>query len=441
MDKIPLAVLPSLRRPLRPECAPDPLRDLLAAHIAATMVCFLDPDRISALAQDLRVVQRERVHDAGLVVCSLVLSAFARSTDTQGRFLDAQLTYRGLGGPDSTPRSFRNMARKLLPVLQEMLKRCLRKLADMASHPVLRGRLERFADVIIPDGCAFKLANALSGVYKGTGQPAELKLHAVYSLRARSVTRVDASAGSVHDSDGFWPERWESGALYIWDLGYNCYERFIDAAEAGAIPLQRLKAGANPVVVASYGKTGNRREVRDEHGNHLRLNEACQFGYVHRQQVLDLDVIVEDDRHRTRQARLVCVPCNGEDRYYLTELPRSIFTPYDVAELYRLRWEIELFFRDWKGAHRLDEVRRLSNPTSLMLAVTASLLAAALSNEIATGLEDIAAEYARQHAPAAFAAFPPCAAREAADREHRRSLIIAAATRRAQQRAGCERLG
>jgi hypothetical protein len=76
-----------------------------------------------------------------------------------------------------------------------------------------------------------------------------------------------------------------------------------------------------------------------------------------------------------------------------------------------------------------------------MLAVTASLLAAALSNEIATGLEDIAAEYARQHAPAAFAAFPPCAAREAADREHRRSLIIAAATRRAQQRAGCERLG
>jgi len=45
-------------------------------------------------------------------------------------------------------------------------------------------------------------------------------------------------------------------ALYIWDLGYVSTERFLDAVQAGAHVLQRLKSGCNPVVLASYGKTG-----------------------------------------------------------------------------------------------------------------------------------------------------------------------------------------
>jgi hypothetical protein len=39
----------------------------------------------------------------------------------------------------------------------------------------------RHIDVLIPDGCAFKVARALSGLHPGTGTAAELKLHAVYS--------------------------------------------------------------------------------------------------------------------------------------------------------------------------------------------------------------------------------------------------------------------
>jgi len=60
--------------------------------------------------------------------------------------------------------------------------------------------------------------------------------------------------------------------------------------------------------------------------------------------VLDLDVQVTDNKRRTVAARVVCMPFGGEDRYYLTTLPRAIFTPHDVAELYRIRWEVELFF-------------------------------------------------------------------------------------------------
>lgn len=390
-----LAVVPRLHRSLRAEVAPDPLRDRLARHVESSVLSLLDPDRIEAIAEDMRIVERHRVHHAGLVVSAFVLSAFERSTDTEGRLLDARLTYQALGGPDSCRTSFKNMARKLVPVMRELMRR---RLADLVreEHPELRGRLKSFSDVIIPDGCAFKLAGALSGIHPGTGQPAELKLHAVYSVRQSGPISVEQSPGSTHDSERFWPKRWNRGALYIWDLGYNSHERFIDAVEAGAVVLQRLKDGANPIALASYGKTGHRRELRSSDGSAVRLEEACQFELVHHQPVLDLDVLIEDASARKVVARVVCVPCSGEDHYYLTALPRELFTPHDIAEMYRVRWEVELLFRNWKGAVRLDQVRQLSNPRSLELAVTSSMLAALLARNISIGLERLAADEAAQ---------------------------------------------
>lgn len=404
--RMDLALVPPLHRPLRPEGSPDPLRDRLAQHVERSVLDMLDPDRIEALAEDMRIIERKRVHHAGLLVCALVLSAFERSTDTAGRLLDARITYTLLGGPESGKTSFRKMAHKLLPVQRKLLKRQLRRLADEAGSSELGGRLSTLADVLIPDGCAFKLARALSGVYSGTGTDAELKIHAVYSVKAGACVKEHRTAGSVHDSDGFWPATWMSGALYLWDLGYQNNERFIEATKAGAYVLQRLKDRANPVVLASYGETGARRALAHEDGTPVRLDEACEAGLVHHKPVLDLDIEIAAQR-QTVVARVVCVPHQGDDFYYLTTLPREVFSAHDIAELYRMRWEVELLFRNWKGAMRLDEVRRLSHPQSLDVAVTSSLLAAVLGRDIHTGLEHLAQKEAAQRAVAATAAFSP----------------------------------
>ena len=389
-----LAIVPRLRYPQRPEVSENPLESLLGPHVEDVARRYLDPDRVEALAEDMRIVQRHRVHHAGLVAVAFVASAFEGGTDTEGRILDAWQTYQSLGGTPSSETSFRRMAHKMVPVLNRLLRRRLRELSK-AAHPELRGRLESFADVLVPDGCAFKLAAALSGAYPGTGQPAELKLHAVYSVRASAVVSAQTTAGSVHDSEGFAPT-WAPGALYIWDLGFNSYERFIDARLAGAHVLQRLKEGANPIARASYGPTGHRRELSGADGKPLSLNDACAFGFVHRQSVLDLDVELRDDQGRTTIARVVCVPFGGEDRYYLTSLPRDVFSAHDVAELYRLRWEVELFFRNWKGGVRLDQVRRLSHPASLELTITASMLAALLARDISTRLDELSEHESRR---------------------------------------------
>jgi hypothetical protein len=390
-----LAIVPPLRRSLRSERGPDPLQEKLARHVEQSVVTMLDPDRIEALAEDMRLVERKRVHHAGLVVCAFVLSAFERSTDTEGRLLDARMTYEQLGGPRSGKTSFRNMAHKLLPVARELVRRRLRALGRDSSKEEMRGRLVSFADVLIPDSCAFKLARALSGLYPGVGNEAELKLHAVYSVKAGASLEDGRTGSTEADTEIFWPTTWITGALYVWDLGYQHNARFIEATESGAYVLQRLKELSNPVVAASYGPAGERIDVLHDDGSPVRIDEACEFGYVHKQEVLDLDVEIEDrTTHRKVTARVVCVPYDGEDRYYLTTLSRAIFSPHDIAEMYRMRWEVELLFRQWRGAARMDELRRLSNPKSLDLAVTSSLLAALLGRDIHSELEHLA----RQHA-------------------------------------------
>jgi hypothetical protein len=259
----------------------------------------------------------------------------------------------------------------------------------------MRGRLASFADVLIPDSCAFKLARALSGLYPGVGNEAELKLHAVYSVKAGASLEDRRTASTKADTEVFWPATWVAGALYLWDLGYQQNARFIEATESGAYVLQRLKELSNPVVVASYGSAGERLAVLHDDGSPVRIEEACAFGYVHKQEVLDLDVEIEDRKtHRKVAARVVCVPYDGEDRYYLTTLSRAIFSTYDIAEMYRMRWEVELLFRQWRGAARMDELRRLSNPKSLDLAVTSSLLAALLGRDIHVELERLARQRA-----------------------------------------------
>ena len=398
----------------RSELAVDPLRDRLAKVVEESALSLLDPRVIQAMAEDLGAVKLRRVHHLGLLVTSLVLSALERQTDTSGRWLDAQQVYKELGGPHAGKTSFRNRTRQSVAVLQEMLDRQMKRLGEEADNSELRGRLASFANVIIPDGCAFKLASVLSGYYPGTGNPAELKLHAVYCVKTGMAT-VHETAGRVHDNNGFAPAKWEQGALYIWDLGYNDNERFIDAVKAGAIPLQRLKSSANPIVLAWYDEKG-RHPVAYPDGRPMRLNEATQFA-VPATGAFDLDVELHDVTNRSIVARVVCIPYGKEigqeqDRYYLTTLPRDLFTVFDVAEIYRLRWEVELFFRNWHGALRMDDVHRLSHPVSVKVHVLSSLLAATLARDIHAGLSKLSIERPEPEATpepdrAAPGAFPP----------------------------------
>jgi hypothetical protein len=395
------------------------LEQAAAARVAAALserfAWFLNPVRILALAEDLRVVQRLRALHLGGVVVSVILSALSRTSDAEGRVRDAFALYRQIH-PDVvvSHEGFRRAVGRAADVLAPMLFAWLESLARTEAWAPLRGRLAFFRDVRITDSTSFKLLRALAGGLPGAGSAAALKLHAVYSLRADGPVSVEATAGHEHDSPHFNPV-WMPGALYLWDLGYNDYPRAVRAHLAGAFFAQRLKNKANPRVLAWHDPAGRRHPVaRGERGALPDLESVLSGATeIPREGVLDLEVVLSGESVEgspcAARVRVVCVPTDGTDRYYLTNLPREHFTPYDVAELYAARWEIELILKDWQGGCRLDEVARLRDLDTLRAVIYGGLLAHLLARELARAAADPLPTPPPLPASdlAALAAFPP----------------------------------
>ena len=79
----------------------------------------------------------------------------------------------------------------------------------------------------------------------------------------------------------------------------------------------------------------------------------------------ELQVCWQLKGRKTFRARLIAFWDKAEQRYtwLVTNLPRDGFTVAQVSDAYRLRWQIELLFKEWKSyanLHRFDPVSQRS---------------------------------------------------------------------------------
>jgi hypothetical protein len=71
-------------------------------------------------------------------------------------------------------------------------------------------------------------------------------------------------------------------------------------------------------------------------------------------------------------------PERKDCHWYVTSLAPENFSPEEIGQIYRLRWQIELLFKTWKSLCRLDQVPSEKEEVVLCL-VYASLCAALLA--------------------------------------------------------------
>ena len=136
-----------------------------------------------------------------------------------------------------------------------------------------------------------------------------------------------------------------NGDLLLADRGYftRDYLREVDAA--GGSYVVRGNTSLNPVVQAGYGAGG--RVLRGVRGKKL--------GEVRKKGLLDFDVVWGQGEKAFR-TRLIASwnRSKGQYRYLVTNLPRDRYTPEAVDQAYRLRWQIELLFKEWKSYANLQ---------------------------------------------------------------------------------------
>jgi hypothetical protein len=157
---------------------------------------------------------------------------------------------------------------------------------------------------------------------------AAVKLHTLLDLRGAIPTFVHISDGKLHDVNVLDLLLPEPGAFYVMDRGYVDFERLYALHQAGSFFVTRAK---------SNFKFRRMYSQRVDHSTGL----ICD-------QLVELTVFYSHQGYPERLRRIRYCDPDGRRLVFLTNhLSLSALT---VCDLYRSRWQVELFFK-WIKQH------------------------------------------------------------------------------------------
>jgi hypothetical protein len=252
----------------------------------------------------------------------------------------------------------------------------------------LSGPLGRFADVRIYDGTGQRVPPrgraALPACTKGK---AGTKWMMGYSIKTGLLEHGLCDAETASETP-LWRKlvpTFTGGVLYLFDLGFFERALFASARAAGAHVLMRLKSTAK-VRVLSHASANGRAPLPG-----WSLGYYLQVVSKKRGTVFDLDVSWGKGKSMITLRLVGFAHKANAIRWYLTTVPRSMLTAHQIIQSYRLRWLIELLFRELKQTADLGRsftadahaVAALTYGAMLAHALVRSVrIQAALANEI-----------------------------------------------------------
>jgi len=232
-------------------------------------------------------------------------------------------------------------------------------------------------DFHIVDSSTVKLPNDLAAIFPGTGDYAALKIHKRLSVGTGVVFSYHLSPAREHDSLHLDIDESWRGLGVLMDLGYASIDRLRKCDAHDVRYVIRLKENWKPKV-----ESIQRGEVSETFLAGSDLDALLEDGtLLLGGRVIDATVTL-GPQPRSLRARLVGVP--GPDReyhFYLTNLAGQV-GPRQVADIYRVRWEIESDNKLDKSCHHLDEIGAKTE-ASVRALVHASLIGSMLASLIA----------------------------------------------------------
>ena len=314
----------------------------------------LSMDVINEIAMATGFVQRKRDFDAGAALHVMLelfatgqiigISDFYRSYKNKTKIeISKSAFYQKLQSP--------NFAKFCLTLYE----RCLDNLYADRSH-LIRPLLGKFDDVLIQDGSSQTLNNVLDVVFPGRftkTAPAAIELHTLYSLKYGQYIQVALAPDSQSEHD-FMPNPKDvdlKNKLSIFDAGYWNPKKLDLIRRKGGFFLVRGKQNLDPKVISVNP---------DSYNVNLIFNKRLQDVLYSAKNKKNYDLMVEvtsyGKRYRMR-CLLIWNKVTKTHVIFFTNVPVELLSMEAVAAIYRLRWQVELTYKELKshtGLHKLE---------------------------------------------------------------------------------------
>jgi len=191
-----------------------------------------------------------------------------------------------------------------------------------------------------------------------------IKMHTLLDLRGNIPSTVIVTPGRVHDVNILDDLLLETGAIYIMDRAYLDFSRLYGIHKAAAFFVTRAKSNLNFRRLYSHPK---------DEGAGIKSDQTIVLrGYYAGMDYPD-------------KLRRISYIDKTQDRHLIFLTNNFNLTALTIAELYRCRWQVELFFKWIKSHLRIKKFFGLSEnavKTQIWIALSTYVLAAIIKKQL-----------------------------------------------------------
>lgn len=368
-------------------------------RLVSTLKSRLPAATLEAHGRVTQFIRRLRTVGAADFVWAVVLSRFGAGSPA---FDQARQIFQRLSGVRIWPRPFQMRFKSAAAV--ELMAAAFETAVEpwRRSRGVMHRLARHFPDIIAIDSTIVRLNDRLRRFFPGhMGTPSELKVTVALSVFGLLPLAARLTSRKIHDSRLF-PDLslFRPGSLLLFDNAYAAAAELnklidanlkfiapmringnpiVDKVVRGPKRIRKLVAGASPdgVRLSQLLRRGARVKGTWDLKVRVRITGGGEHGPL-----VPMRLVIRPGRKRTRGRRTHRTVASTY--YYLTNLDSS-WSGEATAELYRLRWQIELTFKELKQHLSLESVAT-KDPYAAQVLVWASLLALVVSRTIAAVL-------------------------------------------------------
>ena len=155
-----------------------------------------------------------------------------------------------------------------------------------------------------------------------------VKIHTLYNVETQIPTFFHIATASVHDAMVMKEIPYEVGAYYIFDRGYNNFKALYHINQIDSYFVVRAKSNLQ------YKST----KIRENTSKNIFLDTDIEF------------TVYRSRKDYPENMRLIKFYDEEQEREFVFLTNATHLTAEQVADLYKSRWQIELFFK-WLKQH------------------------------------------------------------------------------------------
>lgn len=260
----------------------------------------------------------------------------------------------------------------------DFVKEILRKALEKQLNKVYDARfLPEYTRILVKDSTRFNLPERLSEYYRGSGGSKGTSTAAVciqfeYDVVNGKVYSLEITRGSRNDQTDAKETIADvnPGDLILRDLGYYSLPTLSKIADSGAFFISRF----GTKTYAYDAQTQKEISFKKLYATMLKkqISRIEKNIYAGKTDRMPLRLIIETVSNEVYQKRIKKIErynkghgFNTSDEYkaqcrfnlFITNIKPENLSTDEVVKLYRLRWQIELMFKNWKSICKLDKIQ------------------------------------------------------------------------------------